>query len=352
MREGVLVLDHDAPVPEAPAGEALVRVESVSLGQREARVVRGGIRFEGIIGSAGVGVVERVHVPGDATSALRKRSELLGERVAWAGSVSCNVCDMCRGGLGWHCRSRSVMGVRGRDGCLSEHTTVPLMGVLRVPEGVDADRAALASMIAPSVRATEWAGADGRSMVTVIGTSALGAITAQILARSNKAVRLLSDDEQCLTLCERWGVRHRRTGEAGRRMDQDVVVECSGTPDGMRLALQHVRPRGTIVVLGDSTRPVAAGQVMPESDDDSGFAREWVVSNEVSVVGVREGSLADALGVIARAEADLDAIVGQRVPFEQAGPAIGQIASGTTWQPAVVRVHNKAATTPRRADAA
>src|SRR5690606_6250511 len=96
-------------------------------------------------------------------------------------------------------------------------------------------------------------------------------LTAQALARLNKSVRLLGSRPERVALCERWGVKHRLIEEAGRRQDQEVVIDCTGASGGasgggaLRLAMQLVRPRGVILLCSDIlTPPFPPGVPLPD----------------------------------------------------------------------------------------
>ena len=64
------------------------------------------------------------------------------------------------------------------------------------------------------------------------------------------------------------------------RNDRDVVVECTGAPEGLAIALALVRPRGTIVL-----KSTYAGGGPPDL--------AGAVINEISIVGSRCGPFPD-----------------------------------------------------------
>jgi threonine dehydrogenase-like Zn-dependent dehydrogenase len=115
---------------------------------------------------------------------------------------------------------------------------------------VDDDRAAFAGLVGAVLQLGHAVRLDGKTFVTVLGDGPVGLLTAQIMAGRNASVRLLGRHEARFSLAERWGVKHRHESEVGRRHDQDIVIDCTGSPSGLALASRLVRPRGTIVIKG------------------------------------------------------------------------------------------------------
>ncbi len=125
-------------------------------------------------------------------------------------------------------------------------------------------------------------------------------------------------------MCEKWGVKHRHVDDIGRRADQDIVVDCTGSPDGLELAMRLVRPRGTIVLktmtaAGDSPAP--------------GVDLAPIVMKEISVLGSRSGPVAEAVSMLARGEIDVVSLISRRMTLND-GPAVLQKAG----RPGVIAV--------------
>ena len=82
----------------------------------------------------------------------------------------------------------------------------------------------------------------------------------------------------------------------------DVVVECTGNPDGLGVALSAVRPRGTVVL-----KSTYAGAVKLEASP--------VVVNELTLVGSRCGPFAPALRLLAERRVDVEPLIQARYPL-------------------------------------
>lgn len=318
----------DAREPECGAGEALVRVTRVVLTPADAACVEHG-HFRGVLGSQFAGVIKKINVPDGAPASISARKGWMGKRVVAAPSIACASCDLCRGGLSVHCRARKVLGIHDRDGGLCDMVSVPLSALHVVPDSVDDQCAPFAHMVSGALHAANMLRSEQKSFITVLGDSASALVCAQVLARMNAAVRLLSPRTDRLRLCERWGIKHRAIDEPGRRQDQDVVVDCTGTSSGLALALQMVRPRG-IVLLKDpaAQRPISLGS--------AGLGHGWktpvdlspAVVNEVQILGSRDGPMPDALRMLSEQAVDVGALITRRMKLEDAPEALRQMATG------------------------
>lgn len=323
-------LDASSPVPEPAPGEALIRVTRAAVTRLDLDAARPGSGFTGILGHEFVGVAERIGAGGASPehkkSAARGApaaagAQLVGKRVVGAALVSCGVCDLCTRGLAWHCREGRVAGLRGRDGCIAERFCLPVASLAPVPEGVDDDSAVFVSEIAQALHNAQHAtgapraglrpaagGERAGALVTVVGDGPIGLLTAQALARQSKGVRVVGRHERKMALCEKWGINARHERDAGRRADQDVVIDCSGSASGLALACAMVRPRGRIVLC---SRPQPAPlDLRPVAD------------HEIELVGSRGGSVGEALSLLGAGAFDVASLIGRRCKLDDAAKAL------------------------------
>lgn len=318
----------DAREPECGPGEAVVRVTRVLLTPADAACVEHGA-FRGVLGSQFVGVVKKINLPEGASATLLSRKGWTGKRVVAAPSIACSACDLCRGGLAAHCRARKVLGIWERDGGLADVVNVPLGALHLAPDSVDDDAAPFAHMVSGGLHAATMLRSEQTSFITVLGDSAAALVCARVLARMNTAVRVLSPRADRLRLCERWGIKHRPIDEPGRRQDQDVVVDCTGTSAGLRLALQMVRPRG-IVLLKDpaAMRPIAPGAASESKGWAAPVDLTPAVANEVQILGSRDGPLPDAMRLLSEHAVDVAALVSRHMKLDDAPEALRLIGTG------------------------
>jgi threonine dehydrogenase-like Zn-dependent dehydrogenase len=284
----------------------MVRVTRVAIGPGDRRSLPDdgipGRRFVGIIESAG-----RSGSGGQANAMAR------GTRVVVKPLIRCGTCDLCKGGLGDHCRNRVTIGSDERDGCLADLIAVPTENLVPLPDNVDDDAGVFAWTLAGAMHVAHMMRVDGRAFVTVLGDDAMGLMCAQWLASQNTSVRLLGLDAARFGLCERWGVKHRHADDVGRRADQDVVIDCTNSVDGLELAMRLVRPRGTILLRG--TAP-AGVDLAPIAD------------GELTLMGSRAGNLREAVTALASGQVDVLSLITRRIRLEDVPGVLGSAAAG------------------------
>jgi threonine dehydrogenase-like Zn-dependent dehydrogenase len=275
--------------------------------------------FEGVLGHEFVGVVEQ--------TAGKTRRQLTGKRVVGSINCVCGRCDMCRSGLPEHCRNRTVLGIQGRDGCFAESFTLPTRNLLVVPDNVDDDQAVFAEPLAAAYQILQQLTVEGRPYVTVLGDGRLGLLCAQVMSQLNATVRCVGKHPDKLALCEKWGVKHRLVEEVGLRADQDIVVDCTGSADGLVTAMRMVRPRGKIV-LKTTVSHKALQETRPGAIDLSPL-----VVNEIQLIGSRCGPMAAALAALADGKIDVVSLISRRMKLADGIDAL-RIAS----RPDVIKV--------------
>jgi threonine dehydrogenase-like Zn-dependent dehydrogenase len=100
----------------------------------------------------------------------------------------------------------------------------------------------------------------------------------------------------------------------------DVVVECTGSARGLAMALQVIRPRGTLV-LKSTVAERSSVDLAP------------IVIDEILVQGSRCGPFAPAIHALSQGRIDVKSLVTDRFPLE-AGVAAFERAA----QPGVLKV--------------
>jgi alcohol dehydrogenase len=339
-RDGVhLRLSVAEPVPGSR--EALIRPTRVLLTPADVAVAHfatGAIsasgsstRFTGVLGHQFVGVVEALGPADDGSRRTGREAALsVGTRVVASASIACSACDLCRRGLSSHCRARRVPGAHLCDGCLADRLVLPVGSLHAVPQGIPDDAAVFALALASATHAAGLLRTESHAYVTVLGESPLALLTALVLRARNATVRLLSASPAAIGLCERWGIKHRGLDEPGRRQDQDAVVDCTGTTRGLKLAMQLVRPRGTIMMSSPrALAPFPAGAALREPGPGAEpLDLTPAVVNEVHMVGAREGPLPEALAWLRDEHGgphELAGLITRRIPLEQAAAAFALV---------------------------
>jgi len=310
-----LCYDAHYPDPVLAAGDALIRPLRMGICATDVQLVKGYMAFEGVLGHEFVGLVEKVNGS--------KGKPLVGKRVVGTINCYCSKCDMCKRGLREHCRNRTVLGIQGCDGCFADRFRLPVANLLEVPDSVDDDKAVFVEPLAAAYQILRQLTVEGRPFVTVLGDGRLGLLCAQVMTQLNATVRLVGKHPEKLALCEKWGVKHREVKDVGRRNDQDIVVDCTGSADGLKLAMQMVRPRGKLVL-----KTTVAATEYKEPVDLSPL-----VINEIQVIGSRCGPFPDALYALASGKVDVLSLISRRMKLSDGVEAIR-----AAKQPGVIKV--------------
>ncbi|MEW6270489.1 MAG: alcohol dehydrogenase catalytic domain-containing protein [Thermodesulfobacteriota bacterium] len=277
---------EDAPEPRARGGMAVVRVHLAGICSTDLQILRGYMGFRGTLGHEFVGEV------------AQGPDHLVGRRVVGEINFACNRCPDCRAGRRRHCPARTVMGILGADGAFADLVRVPVENLHLVPDEIDDLRAVFVEpLAAASSAAAATAGqCGGRSLV--LGAGKLGLLVAQVLASRGDDVQVLCRSARAHEVGKALGLATLSRERTPR--GYDLVVDATGDAGGLAIALEHVRPQGTIVLKST----VAARH-------DLSLAP--LVINEVSLIGSRCGDFPPALAALAtnrlRVEPLIDAVM-------------------------------------------
>lgn len=285
------------PVPAE--GEALVRVHRAGICATDLHIINGYMDFSGVLGHEMVG------------SVVAGSSKWKGKRVVCEINCVCRTCDMCAGGLANHCRRRTVMGIAGRDGCFADYVAVPERNLHVVPDSLADDEAVFVEPLAAAYQVLTQCPIDARMNVSVVGTGRLGLLIVQVLAQTGCKLTAVGRNPAKLLLCEKRGVQGIDVTDFVPRNDRDLVVECTGSPDGLNIAMQLVRPRGTIVLKSTC------------ADNTPGSLNlAPLVVNEIKLIGSRCGPFPEAINALAREAVEVRQLISRTFPLEEALAAI------------------------------
>ncbi|MEK6676641.1 MAG: alcohol dehydrogenase catalytic domain-containing protein [Planctomycetota bacterium] len=286
----------DYPDPIPGEGECLIRVHYAGICSTDLQLLSGYLNFRGILGHEMVGTVI------SGSSAWR------GKRVVSEINCVCRRCDLCQSGLAAHCRHRTVMGIVGRDGCFADTLCVPERNLHLVPDAVTDEEAVFVEPLAAAHQVLVQCPIEPRMNVSVVGSGRLGLLVAQVLRNTGCKLTVIGRNRQKLLFCEKQGIQGIHLDDLVAKRDRDVVVECSGSPDGLRTAMDLVRPRGTIVLKSTSA--------------DAGNVNLWpIVVHEVRVIGSRCGPFPEAIHALARKAVDVRPLISRILPLEKAEEA-------------------------------
>lgn len=293
-----LTFDPRRADPASADGDTLIKVRQAGVCATDLEIVKGYMGFRGILGHEFVGEV---------VSSSDK--ELVGQRVVGEINCVCGRCDLCLSGLSTHCRNRTVLGILNHDGAFADFVRLPKQNLHVVPKSIDDDAAVFVEPLAAAFQVLKQIKLDGRKWVTVLGDGRLGLLVAQVLRNAGCPVRVLGKHPEKMEICQKWQIRSRPLADITPRHDQDVVVDCTGSASGFEVAMQLVRPRGTIVLKSTfaSSKPLNLAPL---------------VIDEIQVVGSRCGPFKEAIRALAEKQVDVASLITRRMKIEQGVEAL------------------------------
>jgi threonine dehydrogenase-like Zn-dependent dehydrogenase len=302
--DALCVADVDAPRGE---GEALVRVTLSGICNTDLEIARGYAGFQGTLGHEFVGVCV------EATSA----PELIGRRIVGEINAGCGRCALCASGDARHCPSRTVLGIKGRDGAHAEYLRLPVVNLLPVPDEISDERAVFTEPLAAACGITERVTINANERVAVVGDGKLGLLCAQALsALTDAEITLVGKHDAKLAIARGRNIETVRLDELeSKKLARafDVVIEASGAASGFDLALSLLRPRGTLVLKSTF-------------HGTTSFESARVVVDEISVVGSRCGRFAPALELLREDRIDVESLISEVRPLTEGVAAMKRSA--------------------------
>jgi 2-desacetyl-2-hydroxyethyl bacteriochlorophyllide A dehydrogenase len=304
------------PEPPLAYGDALVRVRATGLCGSDLKVGAGtlpGVTTPLVPGHEVAG--ELVEAAGDLPA---------GTRVAVYMFTSCGACGACARGEGTVCPRSRRIGFE-RDGGLAEYLRVPSSSLL--PFGADlpfeAAAVAMDAVLSPWHALISRGRLQAGEKVLVVGAGGLGLHAIQVARALGGVVAVVDPDESHRARALDLGAELVVDPGAAARIAEwagdgaDLALEASGAPEGFRLAVDALRPAGRVVACG--YRPGA----------DYSYDSTRAVLNEISILGSRLGSRADAVEALAAVERGaVVPLVADTGRLDDVNTLLGRLAAG------------------------
>lgn len=294
--------DPAYPDPVAPSGEALVRVRLAGICNTDLELARGYMSFHGVLGHEFVGEVVQApdvswhgkRVVGDINAACRNQD-----------------CGACSAGRHTHCPNRTTLGIAGRDGAFADYLVLPQANLYAIPDTVSDEMAVFTEPLAAACEILAQIKIDPTDRVCVLGDGKLGLLVAAVLRLTGADLILMGRNRSKLAIAEAWGIKVRLADEPAQAHSADVVVECTGSPQGFALARHLLRPRGALVL-----KSTYHGTL--DLDISS------LVVDEITLLGSRCGPFAPALRLLAQGLIAPQMLISDTFALDQAETAFAR----------------------------
>ncbi|MBI2540727.1 MAG: zinc-binding dehydrogenase, partial [Deltaproteobacteria bacterium] len=233
---------------------------------------------------------------------------LVGRRVVAEINFGCGRCDFCARDLGRHCPQRKVMGILGADGSFAEYVAAPVANLHLVPETISDEEAVFTEPLAAACEILEQVELGVGDDVVVLGDGKLGLLCAQVLRLTGARVSAVGRHPEKLAILKKLGIRTFVLGDWKPRL-YDVVVEATGSASGLKMALEAVRPRGTLVLKSTVA-------------ENHALSLAPLVINEITVVGSRCGVFPPAIEALAQRSVSVTPLIEKVYPLAEGVEAI------------------------------
>lgn len=291
----------EKPIPSIGDEEALMKISMVGICNTDIELFNGYYDFEGVPGHEFVGIVEKAH----------QRTSLIGKRVVADINCGCGKCSHCISGGERHCPKRTVIGILGRDGAFAEYVKVPLRNIHIVDDIIGTQEAVFTEPLAAALEISQQIHIKNQSRIAVLGDGKLGLLAALGLRYYSSHIILCGKHKEKLQIAAAQGVKtfhiHSNT-DYSTLMNQfgnlDIVVEATGYPDGINMAIGLARPEG-IVIVKTTTHEL------------SKINLATIAVKELQIIGSRCGDFDLALSFLKNGWIDVTPLIESTYPFSE-----------------------------------
>lgn len=317
------------PVPNPEPQEVMVQVQACGLCGTDIHLaIDGDIPVERTpvtLGHEAAGIVA-----GTGTAVANFE---IGDRVALFPSATCGQCRFCTAGRESLCEASKVYGM-SRDGSLAQYVVAPSWSLIRIPESVPYDIAAIITDgVSTPFHALRSRGAlSAGESVAIVGCGGLGT-HAILLARMMGGGFIVAIDtqEQARQRALELGADLAIDPVAEPRVDRairqrlgrgvDLALEFVGRSETVEMALSVLDTGGRAVVVG-------VGMARPELPPLVRF-----VSRENSLAGsfgMDKRDIEDLFALVANGRLDLGRSVTDRYPLSEINEALARLSDRNT----------------------
>lgn len=287
----------DHPVPSINNAEALIRVTHAGICNTDLELIKGYMGFQGVLGHEFVGIVEEC-----------SNDDLIGERVVGEINIPCRTCTYCTNNMANHCPNRSVIGILKRDGAFADYISLPVDVLHTVPDSVSDEEAVFVEPLAAAFEILEQVKILPDTKVCVLGDGKLGLLIAQVLSLTGCNLTVVGHHSEKLSILDELGIKIKLHSSL-KDNAYDIVVDCTGSPSGIKTALQAVKPRGKVILKTTIAKKVF-------------FDTNSIVVKEIELLGSRCGPFGPALKAIESRNIDLYPMISREFSIEEGITAI------------------------------
>jgi alcohol dehydrogenase len=207
-----------------------------------------------------------------------------------------------------------VLGIVKHPGAFREFLTLPVTNLHRVPKSIPTEHAVFIEPVAAACEILDQIKIAKGAQVAVLGDGKLGLLIAQVLQAHGAKVLLLGRHREKMRLVEWSGVTIEVLPKTLPERAFPIVVDATGSSEGLRSAIAMCQPRGTVVM-----KSTVHGLVPIDTAP--------AIVNEITLVGSRCGRFEPALRMLASGKVRVGDLISEEFPLHRAPEAFARAAT-------------------------
>ena len=324
-------VEMEKPTPKE--GEALIKVVAAGICGSDIGAFRGTnglVSYPRVIGHELAGIVESI--PENNKNGIK-----VGDRVVVDPYLYCGHCYPCSIGRTNCCTDLKVLGVHV-DGGMAEYYCHPADMLIKIPEGMTWEQAAMAEPLTISLHGIHRGGLKAGEFCAIYGAGPIGLVAGMVAEAYGAHAIVIDLVQERLDFAKKVGIEYvinsgkedpiAKVAEITGGMMAQQVMECTGANPCVRGCLDLVSNAGRITLTG-----------WPKKE--TSLPTDVITKKEVDIRGARTsaGEFQEALELIATKRVDIDQILTKTVTMDEAPATIVDIEKNPgNYMKVVVRV--------------
>jgi len=312
-------------IPRIGAADVLVDVQGAGICHSDIHYRNGVSPVSELPITLGHEIAGVIAETGGAVESVEK-----GDRVLVHYVISCGSCNYCRTGREHYCAKYQMIG-KTVDGGLAEYVKVPARNVLKLPQTIPFEQAAiLGCAVSTAYHSLKRGNVGDNDTVVVYGVGGLGSHAIQLASKIFKAKRVIAVDisEGKLEIAARMGaseVVNANSVDPVERIEEitegrlaDVVLDYVGQRKTIENAIRFIGMGGRVVLVG----------VSPDEIQLSPY--KTIIGKEMALIGSDDhlkSELSKLIELIESRKLDLSTSITHKVRLEDVNDGM-QIVEG------------------------
>ena len=251
-RPGKVVL-KDKELPPLKEGFARIKTAAAAICATDLEVIDGNIaaNYPLTPGHEWSGVVKEINDT--------RFADLLGARVTGSNDLFCGKCEACRSGNWRYCKEFKEIGFKG-DGAYAEYVDIPAAGLVKLPDELSFEEAALAEPLGVAIGVLEKIDVKAGGTCLIFGAGSIGLCTLAVAkAMGLRKIVVAATTSARLTVAKELGAYDTvatREEDIFERMKElhpegtDYIIDATGAEECIQNALKLCKKGGYVALAG------------------------------------------------------------------------------------------------------